>query len=90
MKQFSFSLNKVLDYKKQLEDNLRTEHAAAVREVIKKEEEIEALEQQHQRFIDGLEDAKKMDAESNRLWYTKAIWPAAIEESEMKKECWLP
>lgn len=59
MKRFSFSLDKVLDYKTQVEDNLRTEHAGAVRAVAQKEEEIEAMEAQHEYFVRGLENVKQ-------------------------------
>lgn len=59
MKKFSFSLDKVLGYKKQLEDNLRTKHASAVRDVINQENQIDELEMQHRRFVGGMEDIKK-------------------------------
>lgn len=59
MKKFSFSLDKVLDYKIQIEDNLRTEHAGAVRAVAQKEEEIREMEAQHQYFVEGLENVKQ-------------------------------
>lgn len=59
LKKFSFSLDKVLDYKIQIEDNLRTEHAGAVRAVARKEEEIEEMEAQHRYFVEGLENVKR-------------------------------
>ena len=59
MKKFFFPLDKVLDYKKQMEDNLRTEHAGAVRAVIKKEEEIQSLEEKHESYVRDMEEAKQ-------------------------------
>lgn len=67
MKKFSFSLDKVLDYKTQIEDNLRTEHASAVRAVTQKEEEIEAMEAQHSYFVEGLENVKQNGCRINEL-----------------------
>lgn len=58
MKKFSFPLDKVLDYKMQIEDSLRTEHAGAVRAVIRKEEEIEDMQTTHRRFVDDMEAVK--------------------------------
>lgn len=58
MKKFSFSLDKVLEYKIQIEDNLRNEHAGAVRAVINKEEEIENMEARHQGYMQDMEAVK--------------------------------
>lgn len=49
MKKFSFSLNKVLDYKTQIEDSLRSEHAEAVKAVNEKEEKIQSMEDSYYR-----------------------------------------
>ena len=43
MKRFQYGLETVLDYKTQVLDNLRTEHAAALNQVRKKEDEIQRL-----------------------------------------------
>lgn len=43
MKRFQYGLETVLDYKTQVLDNLRTEHAAALHQVRKKEDEIHRL-----------------------------------------------
>ncbi len=59
MKKFVFSLDKVLGYKQQIEDNLRTEHAGVVRAVVQKEEEIEEMEGTHQGFVNNMEDIKR-------------------------------
>jgi len=58
MKKFSFSLDKVLDYKVQVEDHLRNEHAGAVRAVIRKEEQIENMEEIHSGYVRDLEEVK--------------------------------
>lgn len=52
MKKFVFSLEKVLNYKAQVEESLRNEHAAALRDIRVKEEEIEGLEQSRQSYMD--------------------------------------
>ena len=44
MKKFSFSLERVLNYKEQIEQSLRSEHGQAVMKVKKKEEQIQELE----------------------------------------------
>ena len=59
MKKFSFSLNKVLDYKTQIEDSLRSEHAEAVKAVNEKEEKIQSMEDSYYRKIQELNDTKK-------------------------------
>lgn len=59
MKKFSFSLNKVLDYKTQIEDSLRSEHAEAVKAVNEKEEKIQSMEDSYYRKIQELNDKKK-------------------------------
>lgn len=59
MKKFSFSLNKVLDYKTQIEDSLRSEHAEAVKAVNEKEEKIRSMEDSYYRKIQELNDTKK-------------------------------
>lgn len=53
MKRFSFSLDKVLSYKRQVENSVRNEHAIAVREVFTQEAFIEQLEQEHRTQIDA-------------------------------------
>ena len=52
MKKFVFSLEKVLNYKSQVEESLRNEHAAALRDIRIKEEEIEGLEQSRESYMD--------------------------------------
>lgn len=67
MKKFTFSLDKVLNYKAQIEKNLQNEHARCVQETAKKEREIEALEEEHARFCSEYEQIKQMGASVNRL-----------------------
>lgn len=47
MKKFVFTLDKVLTYKEQIEQNLRTEHAHIVQQVVKEEEKLRRLEDEH-------------------------------------------
>lgn len=58
MKKFSFSLERVLNYKEQVEQNVRNEHAQAVRKVRDKEQQIEELEHQFDSDKCGLEEMK--------------------------------
>ena len=50
MKKFSFSLDKVLDYKQQLLEAVQAEHAAALSEVRRQEERIEELWQSYRAY----------------------------------------
>lgn len=77
MKKFSFPLSKVLEYKQQIEDNLRTEHAGIVRSVIKKEEEIDALEERHRYFTGGLENTKKRGCKIEEI----RVYEAYLDQS---------
>lgn len=99
MKKFLFPLDKVLDYKKQMEDNLRTEHAGAVRAVIKKEEEIQSLEEKHESYVQDMEAAKKnggciqnlliyegyLDGSSRRIKEEKNLLQLLREQEEEKR-----
>lgn len=49
MKKFSFSLDKVLSYKRQVESSIRNEHAQAVQAVYRQEARIESMEQDHKK-----------------------------------------
>lgn len=53
MKKFNFSLERVLSYKQQVEDSLRSEHGQAVRKVQDQQSVIDTLEQEFQ-------DARKL------------------------------
>ncbi len=58
MKKFFFSLNTVLDYKEQILENLRGEHARAILKVRVCEDEIEALEEEHLTRSSELEERR--------------------------------
>jgi len=45
VKQFTYRLETVLDYKNQVLDNLKTEHAVIIQSVVRKQEEIKGLHQ---------------------------------------------
>ena len=51
MKQFQYRLETVLDYKTQVLDNLKTEHAVIIQSVNRKQEEIRGLH----RELSGME-----------------------------------
>ncbi len=67
MKRFSFTLDKVLNYKAQIERNLRNEHAQTVQAVIEKEEQILVLEQKHQKCAKEYDQMKKQSVMINQL-----------------------
>lgn len=74
MKRFKYSLETVLDYKTQVLDNLKTEHAVIVRSVNQKKEEIERLKKQLNGFQAGFDDAKTQGAPIESFWlYEKCI-----------------
>lgn len=74
MKRFKYSLETVLDYKTQVLDNLKTEHAVIVRSVNQKKEEIEKLKEELYGFQDGFDQAKNQGAPIESFWlYDKCI-----------------
>lgn len=58
MKKFKFSLERVLDYKNQVEQSLRNHHSQIVNKVIDKENEIEQLEEQFVIYREKTESLK--------------------------------
>ena len=56
MKKFKFSLETVLSYKEQIENNLRTEHAAALKQVMQQEQKIEELKAKETKTREELND----------------------------------
>ena len=48
MKKFAFQLERVLNYKQQVEDSLRSQHGQKVKQVRDKEKDIEALEDRYE------------------------------------------
>lgn len=86
MKKFVFSLDKVLDYKQQIEDNLRSEHAGAVRAVVKKEEEIEQLENTHQGFVADMEGIKRNGCRIQELRFYESYLDSSRRRIDEQKE----
>lgn len=62
MKKFSFSLERVLNYKEQVEQSLRNEHGQAVKKVRDKEEQISGLEDEFVQYRDkaGLDETRQI------------------------------
>ena len=52
MKKFEYRLDTVLDYKTQVLDNLKTEHAVIVQKVNRKQEEIQGLNRKLSGYLD--------------------------------------
>ena len=67
MKKFTFSLERVLNYKEQIEQSLRSEHGQAVRKVKEKEAQIEELETGFARYTTDLEEVKSQEVSAARL-----------------------
>ena len=67
MKKFSFTLERVLDYKEQVEQNLRNEHGQAVRQVKEQEEKIGELETGFRSFKEQVDEIKFSEISSARL-----------------------
>ena len=70
MKRFKYSLDTVLDYKAQVLDNLKEEHAVILRDVSLKKEEIARLSNELSGFQEEFDSAKQRGAsiESFRLY----------------------
>ena len=59
MKKFSYRLETVLDYKTQVLDNLKTEHAVIIQTVNRKQEEIRGLKRELYGYEDGFDQVKE-------------------------------
>lgn len=59
MKKFSFSLDNVLNYKKQVLDALMNEHAVILAEIRKQEELIESIKNQYVAYSEELKERQK-------------------------------
>ncbi|MCI8512436.1 MAG: flagellar export protein FliJ [Lachnospiraceae bacterium] len=59
MKKFSFSLDKVLSYKQQLENSIRNEHAAILQQVNQQEQKIRELEAEETETRRKLDEVKR-------------------------------
>ena len=70
MKKFKYRLDTVLDYKTQVLDNLKTEHAVIMQSVNKKQEQITGLRQELTGYHVGFDQIKEEGAsiESFRLF----------------------
>ena len=67
MKRFQYSLETVLHYKNQMLDNLKAEHAAALKRVNRKKEEIYSLEGRLGQFQKGFDATKEKGASIETL-----------------------
>ena len=70
MKQFKYRLETVLDYKTQVLDNLKTEHAVIIQNVSRKQEEIRGLHRELAGFEQDFDRAKEegVSIENYRLF----------------------
>lgn len=70
MKQFKYRLETVLDYKTQVLDNLKTEHAVIIQKVNHKQEEIRGLHRELAGFEEEFDRAKEegVSIENYRLF----------------------
>ncbi len=59
MKRFQYRLETVLNYKTQVLDELKTQHAAALKKVNVKKEEIAGLNRKMDQFCAGLDEKKR-------------------------------
>ena len=87
MKRFKYSLDTVLDYKTQVLDELRSEHAAIARNVMTKQEQIVRLKERLNGFQEGFDQTKSTGASIENLrLYEK--WIGRVEEkiSQEKEE----
>lgn len=94
MKKFNFTLETVLNYKAQSENNLRTEHAAILQRVHRQEQKIEELrekerqtrEEMNQKRSDGF-NVLQMQTFERYLNYLKGELKKELRiYSELKKE----
>ena len=59
MKKFAFSLNKVLDYKEQVENSIRNEYSQAAKLVADQETVVQNMNETHRKYCEELEDGKR-------------------------------
>ncbi len=60
MKKFQFSLDKVLTYKEQIEDNLKIELAEIIQKVNEEENKLKLLEDEHKLYSQKFEEEKSI------------------------------
>ena len=70
MKKFKYRLDTVLDYKTQVLDNLKTEHAVIIQNVNRKQQQISGLKQELVSYQSGFDQIKQEGAsiENYRLF----------------------
>lgn len=86
MKKFTFSLERVLNYKEQVEQSLRSEHGQAVRKVKEKEAQIEELETGFARYTSDLEEVKAQEVSAARLRAYEGYLGTLIGRIAMEKK----
>lgn len=84
MKKFFFSLNTVLDYKQQVLESLRAEHATALAKVHECEREIEKLEEEHRSCSEELHEKRCRGIKVNEI-YTYEYYLESIGVKIKKK-----
>ena len=93
MKRFKYSLDTVLDYKTQVLDELRSEHAVIARNVMTKQEQIVRLKEKLNGFQEGFDQTKYTGAsiENFRLYdmcigsKKKEVISAKVDTSKFEK-----
>lgn len=78
MKRFQYGLSTVLDYKVQVLDHLKTEHAFLVRDVNRKQEEIRQLNCELNGFTTGFNQVKTAGTSIENYW----LYDMCIEHME--------
>lgn len=86
MKKFYFSLERVLNYKRQIEDSLRSEHGQAVRRVQDKQEQIDALENEFNDARKFVESEKHKELSVTEFKQCEAYVARLIERIAAEKE----
>lgn len=86
MKKFSFSLERVLDFKEQIETSLRNEHAASVQRVQEKELVIQQMEHRFADSCKKTEEYMKRGMEAGAVkQYEEGLHLLEIQIAEEKK-----
>lgn len=68
MKKFSFSLDKVLDYKLQIVEHLQGEHAAILAEIKSQEEAIVSLQHKYDKCNEDLKEEQRIGITVNQIF----------------------
>lgn len=100
MKKFLFALDKVLNYKEQVEANLRTEYAQIMQKVAKEEEKLKKLEAEHRACRVQYEAEKQrgstirelkmyegyLDSVLKKIQHTQTVIEMLKQEEEKKRQ----